>query len=87
MITIYKYELDLGSNAVAIPHGAQILRAEGQRGKVQLWALVNTEYLTEMRHFNVYGTGQTLPEGVRNQHYKGSAFVDQFVWHVFEDRP
>lgn len=93
MKIIYKYTVEVGSNSIEMPKGARILHVVAQGEKVQLWALVETEHIDEMRHFRVFGTGQPLPDDFKEDQpraaeygdrYIGTAHCGPFVWHVFE---
>ncbi len=62
MRTIKEYHLDVGANAIRMPRGAKIRKVAGHEGRICLWARVDTDALDELRHFNVYSTGENLPE-------------------------
>jgi hypothetical protein len=61
MKTIYKY--DIQPNVTCeMPQGAQILSVQAQKDTVQLWALVDTMRQSELRKFQVYGTGHAVEQ-------------------------
>lgn len=89
MQTIYKYELEpMNTESIVMPVGAKLLHVDNQKGKLCLWALVDTSPTVQhsIRMITVVGTGQKLWEaenGKRNV-YIGTAIIGDFVWHVFE---
>ena len=48
-----------------------------------IWVLVDTNEDTEMRYFQIYGTGHTI-NSVEKHLYIDTIFQDIFVWHLFE---
>jgi hypothetical protein len=87
MKTIWKFEVALVSpQQVPMPNGTEILTVQTQGETGCLWALVDTEAdSTDMRTFEVFGTGQIIHEdmGIERK-YIGTFQVRPFVWHVFE---
>lgn len=82
MRVVYKYAIDL---EVKMPSQAQIVCVDTQQDKPFIWAVVDTESPEEIRAFRVYGTGESIPDGLRR--YIGTYRVGPFVWHVFEVLP
>ena len=85
MSTIYKYPLEPGRTQLQIPHGAQALTVQMQNGTPCLWAKVDPTRPAELRIFDVYGTGNAMPDDPRMLYVatfqmEGGALV----WHVFE---
>lgn len=92
MKTIYKYVLELKDTQVVDMHeGAVILTVQVQhtRGypfnRICLWAEVDTDKPVFMRTIKIYGTGN--PANTENEVYVGTVQFDDFVWHVYRDRP
>lgn len=84
MKTIHKFGLEIGSNSLDLPDGAQVLTAQEQGGRIQMWVLVNPEVKhLQHRKFHVYGTGDTLP--VNPGRYIATVQRGWTVWHVFEE--
>ena len=83
MKTIWKFTLKPNCT-LEMPIGAEILTVQEQYGHPQMWALVDRYADTELREFNIYGTGQDLPDSpgahVGTFQLNGGAFV----FHVFE---
>ena len=85
MATIWKYTLEPGRTKLQMPQGAQVLTVQMQHGKPCLWAKVDPTKPDELRIFDVYGTGHTMPDDARLL-YWASFQMDggALVWHVFE---
>lgn len=82
---IWKYDLDVADQRVAIPEGAEILQVQMQRGVITLWAIVDPHAPKTPRRFRIIGTGQGFdPTGLD---YLGTVQVGLLVWHVFEVQP
>ncbi len=84
MITIYKYQLQMGSQTLALPAHAHLLCMQEQNHQLCLWAKVDTKSKDfEDQRLVVVGTGHPLPdEG--NLIYIDTTQVGPFVWHLFE---
>ena len=80
MKTVYKYKIEKG---LTLPRGAEVLKVGIQNNDFCLWALVDTESDTCIRHFEIYGTGHPV-EGANELNHLGTIFEGAFVWHVFE---
>jgi len=81
---ICKFKLDVNSVVeIEMPQGARVLHVGAQQGNVMLWAVADLGKPTEHRRFRVLGTGMELPS--THLGYLGTAFIDVFVWHVFEE--
>ena len=90
MKAIWKYALTVTDNpTVKMPLDARVLtvRANSDRPhayyKIDLWALVDPEVQTAIRHFRIVGTGHPGPD-LDMVDYIGTVFDGPFVWHVFE---
>jgi hypothetical protein len=86
MNTIYKYRMEPNcGGSVEMPKGAQVLSVQMQGGLPCLWAKVDTTRSLERRSFDVYGTGNAMPDDPRLV-YVGTFQMDDgaLVWHVFE---
>ncbi len=82
-MTIWKFELEITDlQRVFMPHGATILSAANQNGKVCLWAMVNPKHPAQERVIEIIGTGNPIQPMQR--HFIGTVVVNPFVWHVFE---
>jgi hypothetical protein len=84
MKTIWKWTLHHGV-IINIPHGAKLLAVQEQRGKPQLWALVDPGAKTYPRTFHLYMQGEDLPDDPGQ--YVGTFQMPggALVYHVFED--
>lgn len=99
MKTIWKFPLppleptrvgSVGENhySIKMPVGARILSLHPQNMMPTLWAIVDDQMPTELRHFVLYGTGNELepkPDGSVTFIGTCLTFDGQLVWHVFED--
>lgn len=87
MHTIYKYELWPDALKIEMPKGAKILTAREQHDKICLWAEVNTDNATEVRTFEIFGTGHQIPYDMGvSRDYIGTAMLEggSLVMHVYE---
>ena len=87
MKTIYKYELQVETNDVEMPKGAEIIHVAAQGERIFLWAMVDTDFLVdemqwETRPIVVLGTGMDAT-GVDAEDHIGTIHAGGFVWHVF----
>lgn len=85
MQTVFKYSLSSHKiSEVQLPAGAKVLRIDLQNGSTFIWALVDTDAPTEIRTFEIYGTGHQIPDG--NRTFINTFFVHdgEFVFHAFE---
>ena len=91
MEQIWKYVFD--SNAVQhswnIPKDAMVLHVREQHGFPCIWMLVETDNVTELRTFEMTGTGTNIDFPTNKAVYLGTAFMDDgnFVFHIFEVTP
>lgn len=88
MAVIHKQELEITDRQVLrMPVDSKILCVQVQRGVLCVW------YLTELvvyptlweRVFYIFGTGHPVDRPLDD--YIGTVQMDQFVWHVFAERP
>lgn len=87
MKTIYKYAVPFITDTpteVRMPEGAEILDLQIQNRVPTIWALVEPENPTEIRRFNIVGTGWPTPDDCGD--YIATAQDDPYVWHFFEIR-
>lgn len=86
MRTVHKTSLDLtaGTQRVALPSDANVVRVAAQHEHVTLWYETDTDTDTVMLHsMRIIGTGDRVPpEWI----YLGTAEIDQFIFHVYEAR-
>lgn len=83
MRTIYKYPLRPGLNTVSMHFNAHRLHVGDQDGVPTLWAQVNTDEPLVEQVYEVFGTGQPLPEHIGYMEHVGTAVGPLFVWHVY----
>lgn len=87
MKTIWKYELkNTDRQIIEMPANAIVLTVQVQYGGPCLWAIVNPNTkLKETRSFNIYGTGNPVPQspGIYIGTYQ--LCEGQLVFHVFEE--
>lgn len=90
---IYKYTIPVEVYfSIELPRGAKILTVQEQRGKPQIWALVNPESSTEIREFCIVGTGNMIDNDEETLEYIGTfqihkgVFRHLIIGHLFEIR-
>jgi hypothetical protein len=84
VITVYKYPLDTGGNSVvSLPMASRILRVDWQNRKPVLWALADTENEAVKCRIRFYRTGHPMEPG--NRRFINTFFVDESVFHAFEE--
>ena len=86
MKTIHKSELAVeDKQTIPMREGAQLLRVDVQRGKVCLWAMVDTMDPTTYRVIYIRGTGHDAHGLVASQ-YIGTFMLSngELVFHVFD---
>jgi len=82
MKVIYKYELKLTEKqTIEMPAFARFLSVQVQNGKIQVWALVDTEQPPRLNIFKIIGTGGRIDETLGI--FLGTIQLGGFVWHVF----
>lgn len=86
--TIWKFEIETADlNTVNMPKGAEILTVQNQMGNPCIWALVDPAQETELRAFEVFGTGHEVycDMGI-DRKYIGTYQLHggALVFHVFE---
>lgn len=82
MRTVYKYEL-LPNVKIEMPIGAALRTVMSQGDQLFLWAEIDTTKPTEMREFQVFGTGHEIPNKP-GLSFIGTAQMGPLVWHVYE---
>lgn len=84
MKTIWKYTLR-PLTAIDMPIGAEVLSVHEQLGEVCLWAMVDPDGESEVRKFELFGTGHSIPD-LSNKKFVGTSHLDggALVLHVFE---
>jgi hypothetical protein len=84
MNTIYKYPLTDDVQSFDIPKDAEILCLQVQNDVPCIWALVDTDKPKVKRHFEIRGTGDSVPPF--RVSYIGTYQLNggRLVFHVFE---
>lgn len=89
MITIHKYTLEITDDQqLALPKGSRVTGIAEQRGRLCLWAVVDTNQEPTKVHIKIFGTGHPIkPEYLTSTFWSfyGTVLVGKFVWHVFGD--
>lgn len=89
MTTIYKFPVPMQQLfQQELPKGATVLSVQEQVNAAQMWVMLDPDEETEVRHFEVYGTGfemRTLTPTEKRE-YIGTFQMDggQLVFHLFE---
>lgn len=77
MKVVYKYSV----NTEMFPIGHEVVKVGIQDDAVMLWCLVDPKARLGHSKYQVFGTGQPIPDGSL---YIGTAFEWPWVWHVFK---
>jgi hypothetical protein len=86
MNTIWKWPLYPGRTELSMPIDAQLLTVQMQGDTPCLWALVDDHLPKVSRAFEIYGTGQRVPEN-HGQYVATFQMNDgALVFHVFETK-
>jgi hypothetical protein len=82
MKTVWKYELKLlDEQIVTLPYKSRCVHVGADpKGRLCLWAEVETDNPLVEYGVRVEGTGHPLSEGFI---HVGSAVIGNFVWHVY----
>lgn len=87
---IHKYWLSISEpTIIVLPDGATPLTVGSQEGKVCIWIEHDdptsaNPVVAGGRKFVIRGTGWSYRKNELQDNYIGTAFVGDFVWHVFE---
>ena len=83
---IWKYKLEItGLQKIEMPKGSEVLSVDNQNGRLCLWAKGDINKPKEVRHFEIFGTGDLMPSLINLKHtFIGTVQIPPFVWHVFE---
>jgi hypothetical protein len=88
--SIWKYTLEVKEKqSVGMPFGSKILSAESQGNAIFLYALVDTEEVTEYiknsYEILVYGTGHEMINDISNYNFLNTVKMDSgsLMFHVF----
>jgi len=90
MRTIYKYPIQITGEVqkIEMPQNGRICDFQEQGTHPTLWVEVNTEMPTEIRKFQIFGTGVEIPDpDDHNYCYRGTVQRGIYVWHLFEITP
>ena len=82
MVVIWKYDLANPTQEILMPEDARILSVQMQNESLCLWALVDADKPRVCREFQVYSTGHTVQDNIKD--YLGTVQIGSLVWHVFE---
>ncbi len=82
--TIYKYPLNLDKTIVSMHEGSQVLTAQMQGSGITLWCIADTSKPLEKRTFDVFDTGNPLPDTADVSNWVATVQDGGFVWHIFE---
>lgn len=85
MLKVFKYPVPVADLfELEMPKDAQILTVQTQDEDMQMWALVDPESPTELRHFRLAGTGHSIIHTVKR--YIGTFQIrgGRLVFHLFE---
>lgn len=89
MNKIYKYSLPVQEKySIELPKGANIIRVEDVDGLFFLWAIVDPDAETEMRHLEFYKTGQPIETPLVDLIFLGTCklfIMQELCLYVFEN--
>ena len=85
---IWKYKFKITDQfSITTKRDSKLLDIKIIDGEPCMWFLVDEDAEEEVRRFEIYGTGHSLPEDVRGfrRHQKTfTEFNGGLVWHLFE---
>lgn len=83
-MTVWKFVLDIGRQAIEMPVDAEVLHIAEQHDQVCVWALVSPDAPKAERRFVVTGTGHPVPD--RRGRFLGTVLLldGALVLHVWE---
>lgn len=83
--TIFKYPVSQLFD-IDIPKDAEILVVQAQRGKPEMWVLLDSDASTIKRKFIMIGTGHPMKDTYNKESYIGTfqMFGGDLVFHLFE---
>ena len=81
---IWKWTVDIGTNNIMLPDGAQILDVQMQKGQLSLWALCDETASLKPRSFEIYGTGHNVPKDHGRYVATFQMSGGDLVFHFFE---
>ncbi len=71
---------------LAMPYRSKILAFQVHNGEPVIWVLVDTDTVSDMRHFAIRGTGEAMNDWRSSDIYIGTVQIPPFVWHLFETK-
>lgn len=80
---IWKYVVSLSSETT-VPLAGTIVHVGIQSSWPMLWVEVDPSAEAVPRTFDVFGTGEPIPDGWQ---HRGTVQDGAFVWHVYERQP
>ena len=87
--TIWKFPITVGDIVkIEMPLYAEILTIQSQFDEPMMWALVDPKQIKEIRYFEVFGTGHSVPDLDNDKKRK---YINTFqvhggslIFHLFE---
>jgi len=82
MRKIWKFTIS-EQTRILVPEGSEILDFQLQKGKPQIWLMVDEEKPTVTRNFEIFGTDRDVPDEAQ---YIGTfqLLLGELVFHLFE---
>jgi hypothetical protein len=86
---IYRYTVPLDDEWHEIALSGAILHVAARqfRDTVEFWALYSDDKPDRPREFRVFGTGTGHPLTEDRMEHRGTALIDELVWHLMERLP
>lgn len=85
---IWKYQMPVSEKfEMKLPKGAQIIRMAGEGGMLWLWAVVDTSAPDEVRVFEAFKAGGTMPDDMSMHEFVGMAHIyiqQELMLYIFE---
>jgi hypothetical protein len=85
---IWKYQMPVSENfTMKLPRGAEIIRMAGENGMLWLWAIVDTSAPDEVRSFDAFKAGGTMPDDLSRHIFRGMAHIyiqAELMLYIFE---
>ena len=84
--SIYKYELNLGITTIYVPKGYEVLTAQIQDDRLQVWIKIDSDVNPDQELvFDVVKTGWPLAVYATSMKYVSTVQETNglYVWHIF----
>ena len=81
MKVIYKYQVEVGYNALNLPKDSVVVHFGNQDNKLCVWVLLDEDNPLELYEVHIVGTGWLRVQ--EDWKFLGTVQQGSFVWHAF----